>query len=70
VGDIIVGTHGLYIEKNFSRGVLLPQVAVEHGWNRDTFLAQTCIKAGLSANDWQEGADIYVFSAQVFAEKQ
>jgi AmmeMemoRadiSam system protein A len=70
VGDIIVGTHGLYLEKNFSRGVLLPQVAVEQGWSRDTFLAQTCIKAGLSATDWQEGADIYVFSAQVFAEKQ
>jgi hypothetical protein len=68
VEQIIVGTHGIYIEKNFSRGVLLPQVAVEQGWNRDTFLAQTCVKAGLSPKDWQEGADIYIFSAQIFGD--
>ncbi|MRR59382.1 MAG: AmmeMemoRadiSam system protein A [Deltaproteobacteria bacterium] len=64
---IKVGTHGLYIEKNACRGVLLPQVAVEYGWDRDTFLSQTCLKAGLKADDWKEGADIYVFSAQIIA---
>jgi len=66
IEEIEVGIHGLYMEKNFSRGVLLPQVAVEYGWDRDTFLSQTSIKAGLSKDDWQEGADIYTFSALVF----
>lgn len=66
VDEIQVGTHGLYIEKNFSRGVLLPQVAVEYGWDRETFLRQTCLKAGLTENDWQDGATIHVFSAEVF----
>lgn len=69
VEEIEVGTHGIYIEKNFFRGVLLPQVATEQGWDRDTFLAQTCLKAGLQRDDWKEGADISIFSAQVFSEK-
>lgn len=62
---IKVGTHGIYMEKNSCRGVLLPQVAVEYGWDRDTFLSQTCLKAGMKPDDWKEGADIYVFSAQI-----
>jgi AmmeMemoRadiSam system protein A len=66
--EIEVGVHGLYIEKNFSRGVLLPQVAVEYGWDRETFLKQTSMKAGLEPDDWQEGADIYIFSADIFSE--
>jgi hypothetical protein len=66
IEEIEVGKHGLYLEKNFSRGVLLPQVAVEYGWDRDTFLSQTSIKAGLGKDDWQEGTDIYTFSALVF----
>jgi AmmeMemoRadiSam system protein A len=66
--QVVVGTHGLYLEKNFSRGVLLPQVAVEQGWNRETFLNQTALKAGLQRDDWREGADIFVFTAQVFTE--
>ena len=68
--EVVVGTHGLYLEKNFSRGVLLPQVAVEQGWNRETFLGQTALKAGLKRDDWKEGADLYVFTAQVFGEEQ
>ncbi|HEY6838862.1 MAG TPA: AmmeMemoRadiSam system protein A [Geobacteraceae bacterium] len=67
VEEITVGVHGIYLEKNFSRGVLLPQVAVEQGWDRDTFLAQTSMKAGLGKDDWREGADIYTFSAEVFS---
>ncbi|WP_136526699.1 AmmeMemoRadiSam system protein A [Geomonas ferrireducens] len=67
--EVEVGKHGLYLEKNFSRGVLLPQVAVEHKWDRETFLMQTALKAGLKRDDWKEGADLYVFSAQVFAEQ-
>ena len=66
IEEIEVGVHGLYLEKNFSRGVLLPQVAAEYGWDRGTFLAQTSLKAGLEKDDWQEGADIYTFSALVF----
>ena len=66
IEEIEVGVHGLYLEKNFSRGVLLPQVAVEYGWDRDTFLSHTSIKAGLGKDDWQEGTDIYTFSALVF----
>ena len=66
--QVVVGTHGLYLEKNFSRGVLLPQVAVEQGWDRELFLSQTALKAGLRRDDWKEGADLYVFTAQVFGE--
>ncbi|SNB44878.1 AmmeMemoRadiSam system protein A [Geobacter sp. DSM 9736] len=66
IDEIIAGTHGLYIEKNYQRGVLLPQVAVEQRWDRDTFLAQTCLKAGLPPDAWQEGASIHIFSAEVF----
>jgi len=68
IEEIQVGVHGLYLEKNFTRGVLLPQVAVEYGWDRDTFLAKTSIKAGMKADDWKEGTDIYIFSAEVFHE--
>ena len=66
IDDIVVGTHGLYIEKNFHRGVLLPQVAVEYHWDRLTFINQTCVKAGLPADAWKEGADIFIFSAEIF----
>ncbi len=68
--QIEVGKHGIYIEKNFSRGVLLPQVATDYGWDRQTFLQQTCLKAGLPTNAWQESdAEIYIFSAQIITEK-
>ena len=70
IGEIEVGKHGIYIEKSFYRGVLLPQDALEHNWDRLTFLKQTCIKAGLPTDAWKaEDAEIYVFSAQVFAEE-
>jgi len=68
VEEIEVGTHGIYIEKGFNRGVLLPQVATEYGWDRETFLAHTCIKAGLRENAWKEECTISVFTAQVFGE--
>ncbi|MRR53021.1 MAG: AmmeMemoRadiSam system protein A [Deltaproteobacteria bacterium] len=69
IDEIQVGTHGLYIEKNMYRGVLLPQVATEYGWDRTTFLTQTCLKAGLESDAWISGADLYIFSAQIFGEK-
>lgn len=69
IEEIEVGSHGIYLEKGYYRGVLLPQVATEHGWNRETFLKQTCIKAGLPTDAWKsEDAEIYIFSAQVFGE--
>jgi AmmeMemoRadiSam system protein A len=66
IDEIEVGIHGIYIIKGSYRGVLLPQVATEYGWNRDTFLRHTCMKAGLPEDAWQGDCDIYIFSAQVF----
>jgi uncharacterized protein len=64
-----VGRHGLLITMDGYRGLLLPQVAVEHGWDRTTFLEQTCRKAGLPIHAWREGAIIEAFTAQVFGDK-
>jgi len=70
IDEIEVGRHGIYIEKGYYRGVLLPQVATEHHWDRLTFLKQTCLKAGLPPEAWEaDDAEIYVFSAQVFGEQ-
>jgi uncharacterized protein len=70
ISEIEVGKHGIYLEKSYYRGVLLPQVAVEHGWDRTTFLQQTCLKAGLATDAWQsDDAEIYIFSAQIFSEE-
>ena len=66
--EIEVGRHGLLITDGVLRGLLLPQVAVEHGWDRLTFLEQTCRKAGLKANAWREGARLEAFTAEVFAD--
>jgi len=67
--EIEVGRHGLLVSWHSRRGLLLPQVAVEHAWDRTTFLEQTCRKAGLPSDAWQEGATIEVFTAEVFGEK-
>jgi AmmeMemoRadiSam system protein A len=64
-----VGRHGLLISLHGQRGLLLPQVPVEHGWDRTTFLEQTCRKAGLPPDAWQKGATIEAFTAEVFGEK-
>jgi AmmeMemoRadiSam system protein A len=64
-----VGRHGLMISLGGSRGLLLPQVAAKYGWDRESFLTQTCRKAGLPAQAWrQPEAKIQVFEAQVFSE--
>ncbi len=60
-----IGRHGLIIVKNGRQGLLLPQVPVEWGWDRLTFLDQLCAKAGLRAGDWKQGADLYWFEAVV-----
>lgn len=64
-----VGVDGLVIEKGGRRGLLLPQVAPEWGWDRETLLEQTCKKAGLPGGAWKEGADILAFQAEVFGEE-
>jgi AmmeMemoRadiSam system protein A len=66
---IEVGRHGLLISSAGFRGLLLPQVPVEHDWDRTTFLEQTCRKAGLPLDAWQKGATIEAFTAEVFGEK-
>ncbi len=65
-----VGRHGLIVERDGSRGLLLPQVAVEHRWDRATFLEQTCRKAGLAASAWRaQGTTLLAFTAEVFGER-
>ena len=66
---IEVGRHGLLVTAGFRRGLLLPQVPIEHQWDRVTFLEQTCRKAGLPLDAWQTGATIEAFTAEVFGEK-
>ena len=68
IDEIEVGRHGLIIEHGHARGLLLPQVATEHAWDRETFLEHTCIKAGLPPGAWRSGARILVFEARVFSE--
>jgi len=63
-----VGRHGLLISASGLRGLLLPQVPVERGWNRITFLEQTCRKAALPLDAWQKGATLEAFTAEVFGE--
>jgi uncharacterized protein len=67
--DIEVGRHGLVVEHNWQRGLLLPQVATEWRWDSETFLGQTCHKAGLPRDAWKGGAKVWRFEAEVFGEK-
>lgn len=70
VTEIEVGSHGIIISSGPYRGLLLPQVATEYGWDRDTFLTHTCLKAGLPPEAWkQPDTIIEIFSAEVFGEK-
>lgn len=71
VNDIVVGRDGVIITQGFSRGLFLPQVAVEQKWDRDTFLTHTCFKAGISGDSWKR-PDVLIekFSAQVFSENE
>ncbi len=66
--EIEIGRHGLVITYGTRRGLLLPQVPAEHGWDRDTFLEQVCYKAGLPPDAWRHGALIEGFTAEVFGE--
>jgi uncharacterized protein len=66
--QIEIGRHGLLISLGLHRGLLLPQVPVEHGWDSIQFLEQTCRKAALPSDAWQTGAKLEAFSAEVFAD--
>jgi AmmeMemoRadiSam system protein A len=67
--EIEVGRHGLIIELGRLRGLLLPQVATEYGWDRETFLDQTARKAGLPLKAWRDpAAKVYLFSAEIIEE--
>jgi AmmeMemoRadiSam system protein A len=66
-----VGRHGLLISHHGCRGVLLPQVAIEHHFTREQFLAETCWKAGLPRDAWQRpGAQLLGFTCEVFSDTQ
>jgi len=70
INEIEVGKHGLVIKRGFNSGLLLPQVATEYNWDRETFLEETCRKAGLPSDAWKDkSAEIYIFSAEVFGEE-
>jgi len=69
VGSIVLGRDGLLVRRRQRSGLLLPQVAPEHGWTTEQFLDATCNKAGLPAKAWREpGTEILTFQADVFAE--
>jgi uncharacterized protein len=67
--SIEIGRHGLLVSMAGHRGLLLPQVPLEHNWDRETFLNQTCRKAGLPMDAWRNGATVEAFTAEIFGEK-
>ena len=69
LGAVEVGVHGLLIERGPHRGLLLPQVPVEWGWDAPTFLAHACRKAGLPEDAWRDArTTVSTFTAEVFGE--
>jgi AmmeMemoRadiSam system protein A len=67
--EIEVGQHGLYIARGLNRGLLLPQVATQYHWDRQTFLGQTCAKAGLPQDAWKDPqTQIFTFKAEIFSD--
>src|ERR1700730_7737927 len=67
--EVEIGRHGLLVSLGAYRGLLLPQVPMEHGWGGMAFLEQTCRKAGLPLNAWQTGAKLEAFTAEVFGDR-
>jgi AmmeMemoRadiSam system protein A len=68
---VVPGTHGLVIQQGNRRGLLLPQVATEHGLSRERFLEETCAKAGLPRDAWRDAATrVFAFTAEVFSEEE
>jgi uncharacterized protein len=67
--QIQLGKHGVVVTLGNRRGLLLPQVPIEHGWDVATLLEQTCRKAGLAPDAWQRGATLEAFTAEVFGDQ-
>jgi AmmeMemoRadiSam system protein A len=69
INEIEIGKHGLYVVRGYQSGLLLPQVAIEYKWDRETFLQETCYKAGLQTQAWMDReTEIYIFSADYFGD--
>lgn len=68
--QVIVGSHGLVLTQGGKAGLLLPQVPLENGWNRERFLAEACRKAGLTPDAWKRGARLEGFTAEVFSDAE
>ena len=68
--EVEVGRHGLVVSLGSHRGLLLPQVPVECSWDRETFLDQTCRKAGLASDAWRKNATLEAFTAEVFGDNE
>ena len=66
---VVVGKHGIIMKNGYNSGVLLPQVPVEQGWDREEFLTHTCYKAGMQGDCWKDpGTQIETFTAVIFGE--
>ena len=69
INEIEVGKHGLYVERGYFSGLLLPQVATEWNWDKKTFLNQVCAKAMMPYDCWKyNDTEIYIFTAEIFSE--
>lgn len=64
--EVEIGRDGLIVDDRGRRGLLLPQVATEYHWDRETFASHTCLKAGLPPDAWRSGARLFRFTADVF----
>lgn len=70
ISEIQPGKHGLYMKNGYRSGVLLPQVAADRGWDTETFLTNTCYKAGLQGDCWKDpDTEIFIYTAIIFSEK-
>ena len=65
--QLVLGRHGIIVTQGGRHGLLLPQVAIEQGWDRLTFVQQTCRKAGLDVDAWTRGARLQGFEAEIFS---
>lgn len=72
--DVVLGRDGIIISKGFNKGLLLPQVPVEQGWNLEEYISYGCMKAGLSSDEWKRHGrgivNIETFQAIIFGEKE
>jgi AmmeMemoRadiSam system protein A len=68
--QVELGKHGLLVSQGDRRALLLPEVPLHMGWDREKFLEQTCLKAGLAPDAWRKGATLEAFTTEAFAEKE